>query len=116
MKGCSDDKSGLKASDEGFSDGNPRTQNESDYSIKVVLNTVRMLLMPLLCYMAVYAISSSFLQDQLFEPNMSRAIYTLIHIQIWTSSIWCPTQETRVRDKDSYNECVSGNKGGPIGS
>ncbi|CAB5185195.1 uncharacterized protein OCT59_007597 [Rhizophagus irregularis] len=45
---------------------------------------------------------------------MSRAIYTLIHIQIWTSSIWCPTQETRVRDKDSYNECVSGNKGGPI--
>lgn len=48
--------------------------------------------------------------------EMSRAIYTLIHIQIWTSSIWCPTQETRGRDKDSYNEGVSGNKGGPIGS
>lgn len=36
--GCSNDKgdkSGLKASDEGFSDGDPRTQNESDYSIEV---------------------------------------------------------------------------------
>ncbi|CAB5185199.1 unnamed protein product [Rhizophagus irregularis] len=78
MKGCSDDKSGLKASDEGFSDGNPRTQNESDYSIKVVLNTVRMLLMPLLCYMAVYAISSSFLQDQLFEPNVDTNLNILL--------------------------------------
>ncbi|PKC75166.1 hypothetical protein RhiirA1_528983 [Rhizophagus irregularis] len=110
MKGCFDDKSGLKASDEGFSDGNPRTQNESDYSIKVVLNTVRMLLMPLLCYMPFQAV--------FYKINYlnQTAIYTLVHIQIWTSSIWYPTQETRGRDKDSYNEGVSGNKGGPIGS
>ncbi|RGB39339.1 hypothetical protein C1646_812050 [Rhizophagus diaphanus] len=31
-------KGDLKASDEGFSDSDPRTQNESDYSIEVVLN------------------------------------------------------------------------------